>query len=402
MVLQRALIDAKFRSSAARMNTKALVAALMSVCICVIKYPHRLFNGFLWAEDGPIFILQASQSGLHAPWTPYNGYLHAVPRLIAGTWTVISTPEHFPHGFAWSCVGVYFVVSYGLFRVARRHFPTGWRGDVATFVIATLPFLVPQSGEIYFTITNLQWFLAPLLAFVVIDLSAGIDSPMLRWGAFLLAITGPFGVMLLPVTGALWVSQEPRRLRPLLPYLAGCGWQLVAYALTHSKQASLPLMNHSLPSAFASTAIGEVFVPFSVDLFRQNTISWLVVECSLLAIAVVNGPRVTRLSAALCVSAAALWMIGITRQGTPDMMIHWYGYGARYLLMPELCMGIALVFAWARGAFVFGRLAAIALLCAMVWKAPLPVVPHGDDTKVIKEGGTVMLRFPPGRDLQLP
>ena len=83
------------------------------------------------------------------------------------------------------------------------------------------------------------------------------------------------------------------------------------------------------------------------------------------------------------------------------MLIHWYGYGARYLFMPELCFGVALLFATASGVLKAGRLAAITLLCAMVWKASLPVVPHGDDTVVTKESGMYMLRFPPGRELKM-
>jgi hypothetical protein len=61
-------------------------------------------------------------------------------------------------------------------------------------------------------------------------------------------------------------------------------------------------------------------------------------------------------------------------------LIHWYGYGARYLFMPELCFGVALLFAAVSGVLKIGRLAAIMLLCTMVWKAPLPIVQHAELT----------------------
>ncbi|SEK02234.1 hypothetical protein [Paraburkholderia diazotrophica] len=383
------------------MRGKAIVAGVLAVLICMLKYPHRLFRGFLWAEDGPIFILQAAQHGFRAIWIPYNGYLHAIPRLIAGSWTALSTPDHFIHGFAWTCTAAYFIIAYSLFCLSRRHFPSNWRGHLLSLSVAVLPFAVPQSGEIYFTITNLQWFFSPLLAFLVIDFGVGIDSPIRRWSAMVLALTGPFGVLLLPLAGVLWLSHRSRRLRPLLPYLMGCAMQLVSYTLTHGQETSSRISNYALTKDFPTSAIGEVFVPNSVDFFYQHQGVCLLATCGLLALALLNGIRATKLSLPLFIAAAVLWTIGVIRQGTPDMLIHWYGYGARYLFMPELCFGVGLLFAAVSGVLTIGRLAAITLLCTMVWKAPLPIVPHADDTAVTKESGMFMLRFPPARELQL-
>jgi hypothetical protein len=199
-------------------------------------------------------------------------------------------------------------------------FPIELGGDFLPLSVAILPFAVPQSGEIYFTITNLQWFLSPVLAFLVVDLATGIDSPIRRLSVLILALTGPFGVLLSPLAGVSWFTHRQSRIQPMLPYLAGCAMQLIAYVTTHDQETAPSISHYALAKDFSTTAIGEVFVPCSVDFFYQHQGACIVVMCGLLALALLNGIRTARLSIVLVVAAAVLWTIGITRQGTPNML----------------------------------------------------------------------------------
>ncbi|MGV1034581.1 MAG: hypothetical protein ACOYBP_05090 [Microbacteriaceae bacterium] len=69
-----------------RMNAdwqRALLVSLGALALYVLRTPPAAFDS-LWAEDGAVFLQAAlQQNGFSLLLTPYEGYLHFVPRLIA-------------------------------------------------------------------------------------------------------------------------------------------------------------------------------------------------------------------------------------------------------------------------------------------------------------------------------
>jgi hypothetical protein len=383
------------------LKRKAALVGLLAALICLAKFPMRVFHGYLWAEDGAIFIRQSAESAVSAFWTPYAGYLHTIPRLIVGTWSLLADPVRFPHGFAWTCIGTYFLIASALFCISRRHFPNGWRGDVGAATVGLLPFLVPQSGEIYINVTNLQWFMAPLLAFLLIDMCTGIDSAMRRVAIFCITATGPFGVMMLPFAGALWIAKKQARLAAAVPYAVACIFQIAAYLGTHENPPKAPLSSYSLLRDFIYGAVGEVFAPLSPQAFleRPQLLAWTASVA--LAVALFSRLQSVRIAMPLLAMAFALWVVGVTRQGVPGQLIHWDGYGARYLFLPELCIGYAVLFAVARKSGLLGTVCAVGLLGAMVLKTPPETDEFANQTAVSHDGSTTLIVYPPARTLAL-
>ncbi|MEL7940542.1 hypothetical protein [Pseudomonas delhiensis] len=79
----------------------------------------NLITASLWAEDGRIFMEQASH-GLESVWTVYAGYIHLYPRLaalIARAAPLLSTPLIF--NLAWLCA--YLAAAWALLHYALRH-----------------------------------------------------------------------------------------------------------------------------------------------------------------------------------------------------------------------------------------------------------------------------------------
>lgn len=168
------------------------VLAALAIFLAARK-PHALHTPQLWAEDGSIFLMQADLYGASAIAMPYMGYLNALPRLIA--W---AAPKFFDPAL-WPLV--YNGVSFLLWvAVLARLFSS--RFDLPGKPWLALAFvIVPHSGEIFFNITNLQW----LAAFVFIQ-QAIIAPPRNaperisdRLILVLAALTGPFGIVFLPL-----------------------------------------------------------------------------------------------------------------------------------------------------------------------------------------------------------
>jgi hypothetical protein len=120
------------------------------------RMPERLTQGFLWAEDVSIFLKGGYDQGLGSIFVPYAGYLHAVPRLIVAAYASVGSPAHAPLVLAWICAIVLAGAATLLFAAVHRHL-----GRVAAVCFALALTVVPQDGEIWLTVTNLQWILGP-------------------------------------------------------------------------------------------------------------------------------------------------------------------------------------------------------------------------------------------------
>lgn len=178
-------------------------AAALAVAI-LLRKPHALHTPQLWAEDGSIFLMQADQHGLGALLLPYMGYLHTLPRLIAATAPALLDPAWWPAFYNGIALLVWFAAAARCFS-PRLNLPG--RPWLALAFVA-----VPHLGEVFFSITNLQWVTA-----LVLVQQALVSEPRTaaqRWGdrglVLLLTLTGPFGAAFLPLFAWRWWQQRTR------------------------------------------------------------------------------------------------------------------------------------------------------------------------------------------------
>lgn len=173
-------------------------------CNDALNYPQ------FWAEDAGVFF--SGQFGHSWPqlFSPYAGYLHAIPRLVAwvASWLPAGKAPLIYNGMAVLLTAL--AISFTCKRL-RNHLPA-W--------IVALSFLaVPTSGEIFGTITNAQWFLQFTMAAYCLAPMQQQPLPHRLWlkalAMFLISITGPFSILLLIVmigiSGASWLSQCLRK-----------------------------------------------------------------------------------------------------------------------------------------------------------------------------------------------
>jgi hypothetical protein len=133
-----------------------LAVAAVVMGVLVLRRPDALFYPQFWAEDGSVFFKEQMESGfLVAVGIHYAGYLHLVPRVIAGLASV------FPLRFAPLC---YNFVALCLAAVVCAWFSRGeFRRIVRSDGLRALACVgfacAPTGWEIVGTVTNLQWYL---------------------------------------------------------------------------------------------------------------------------------------------------------------------------------------------------------------------------------------------------
>jgi len=173
-----------------------------TVAILFLRRPDAFLNPQFWAEDF-LFLMEAEQGGWSALFTPRVGYLHLLPRTIAGT-AAHFDPFLQPIFFSAGAVAVLLVVI--LSCLSNRHDLPGKP------LLALAVVLVPHSGEVFFNPTNAQWIAALALLLTLIKRDA---STTFQWisdlGVLVFAgLSGPFVLFTAPFYALrAWQRRSP-------------------------------------------------------------------------------------------------------------------------------------------------------------------------------------------------
>lgn len=152
-----------------------------------------------WAEDGREFFQDEKLYGIGSLLMPYAGYLHIVPRLIALGVSPFSATEA-PALFATASV---LVTLWSAMTIGATTAPFAW-------LLGALLMAPPHSGEIFGTVTNLQWLMAPALVAVIATQPPPSAAARVNQGVFVFAssFSGPFSIIALPLV--IWRALKGR------------------------------------------------------------------------------------------------------------------------------------------------------------------------------------------------
>lgn len=173
-------------------KTTCLITLMLMTVLLFCRRPDAFLNPQFWGEDGTIFFKGCIDHGFKSILMPYAGYFHLVPRLIACAaslfpFSIIPTVYNF---FALAAI---LFVGGALFS-SRCSIP--FKPLLALSMI-----LVPHYGEVFMTVTNIQWYLCFLPLILLCK-----EPPVKFYQYFLdyliiilCGLTGPFIVLLLPL-----------------------------------------------------------------------------------------------------------------------------------------------------------------------------------------------------------
>lgn len=175
--------------------------------LLAFRRPSGISQSTLWAEDATELIggWLNGAGGLLGPFetlfTPVNGQLWPLQRLLAGAVTLLPTSWWAVATYALSCLLAAAAIGVVLQRRAAVTFGGwGWRIGIAVALV-----LLPAAWEVQGNLINVQYYLAgSLLVLLVLPkprtgFGRGVE---LIWVA-LVAMSGPIGLVLAPL--ALWM-----------------------------------------------------------------------------------------------------------------------------------------------------------------------------------------------------
>lgn len=216
-------------------NLFLLASPILLCCLLlsldVLKDPGQFANPQFWAEDGTIFFAQAFNFGMHSFFFTYAGYFHEIERVVA-YFTVKFIPYKFaPLTFLYSAV-------LCMFLTVSRCLSSRINIPFKSFLVLLI-FLIPTYGEVYNGLLAVNWILAPILIFYIFYQKPSSGKVMIfdLILIFLVSLTGPFSLMVVPLYIWRWLDQRDRySLLLLYAVMIPAFCQLGALWMTHNVQ----------------------------------------------------------------------------------------------------------------------------------------------------------------------
>lgn len=351
-------------------QTYVWLAVLGAAALLVARKPWALHTPQLWAEDGSIFLNEADSLGAAALFRAYQGYFHLLPRLIAWVARVAFDPA------AWPAVyngGALLVALAVLLRLASPRLAIPCKPGLILAIA-----LVPQTGEVLFNVTNVQWLAAFfVIAQLLMTPAVSVGQLASDVAILLLAgLTGPFAVVLLPLfIWRAWVDRHRGNTVTLAAVAISAAIQ--GWALAHGTGgAPTPRPDHLDVVNYAAVVSNRVFVwPLLGPRIAAMLPSPAVAAIGIAAVAAVAYRIATHLPRhefeGYVVAAALLLIAAISWRTRPDGWdVHNLENGDRYFFIPRV------LFVWwaiwqvrARSPIVRG---VIVILCVVGVVSQLP------------------------------
>ncbi len=148
-----------------------VVPAVLGTLIALFRVPPAHWN-ILWAEDGAIFVTGAYRGNPAVIGETFVGYLHVIPRLIAGLVTTVVPVEWVPLGMAVAAAVIAGAVATAVFLFARLRLRSAIVAGLLALAVVVLPM---AGGEVALSVANLHWYL------IFGAFWAAIVTPTSRW-----------------------------------------------------------------------------------------------------------------------------------------------------------------------------------------------------------------------------
>lgn len=330
----------------------AALAAIAAGVILFIRKADAFENPQFWAEDAFLFN-SARQDGFASLLkTHSHGQVFLAQRAIAYFGRFLPA-AYTPHYYNLGALAVTLLVAA---YIARARID-GLNRYVRA-LMAIVPVAVYGTGEVYMTLVNIHWILAPLLLVIAME-----RDPQTRWGRLLLlltvivlGLTGPFIVFLWPLFfWRAWIRRTPFS-RALFAVIVPCVVQQL-FTIRATRTGTIPTAANTagtitLTNPHWSSFIGRNYVG---NLFLGPLVEWLdvapIVYVALLLLVYgaigLYALRRRDFEVAVClVASLATLVVGAYIHRYTPRSVDLPGH--RYYFVPQICIGWAFLIMAAR------------------------------------------------------
>jgi hypothetical protein len=292
------------------------IIGLAVIALALMRHPELVTVPEFTNEDGQVFFLGAHFGA--GPWTPYNGYLHAVPRLVG--WLELLVPVVLAPMVSNLAALVGLALIGGFIASDQMSGAIPSRG-ARTALAVSLP-LLPGSGELAGTLWGLQWYGCVFLV------AAAFARPS-RWllvPITVAGLTGPFSLIVWPIFLAR--ARDSQALAVI-----GCvvlqGSALLVSERFAARGAVDPLI---MGQVLALRGAESVLSPSLLAAFQETSL--LIPMLATLAVALVAAARAVPRSALIAIAyvVIAVAIAGVVAAPNRGDQLLAPGTGARYFL----------------------------------------------------------------------
>jgi hypothetical protein len=364
------------QASSARIPTldgwRGVVLFLFACAVVIARRPDAVFHAQFYAEDGAIWFADAYNYGWwRALFSPYEGYLHVLPRAAAAIALLVPLSRA--------------ALVENLIAIAIQAFPVSlllssrsapWGSFRFRALLASLYLFLPNTREMAGTVTESQWILGLIALLLLVALpprsTAARAFDLVTFT--LCGLTGPFCILLFPIAAfLLWSMRQDRwrRVTTSLLFLA-----LIIQSLSllmHHSDRPHPFLGAS-PEWFARLLAGQVYLG---TLLGGNGLAITLSLGALTFIAIIgtailifcakisnNGMRALLLFSFLLFAAALASPVTLPPPGISAWKLLAGSSGVRYWFMPCLAFAWAIAYC-ARSAARAVQVPAVCLLVLM-------------------------------------
>ena len=197
------------------------VAVLLVACVAIVsRRPDALTNPQFYAEDGAVWYANAYNLGwLHSLALPEGGYLNTFQRQVAA-FSLLFPLLYAP--LVMNLVGILVQALPANILLSPRC--ADWATPRTRCVMAAIYIALPNTQEIHIVLTNTQWH----LALIAVLLAFARPAQRWYWVCFDVAVittcalSGPFCIVLLPLTLLFWFLRRHSWTLVLAGIMAAC------------------------------------------------------------------------------------------------------------------------------------------------------------------------------------
>ncbi|WP_226656274.1 hypothetical protein [Leifsonia sp. LS1] len=329
----------------------ALGLFVAGTAICVFRIPAGGLNA-LWAEDGNVFVTGALHGDFgSALLTPFNGYLHVVPRVVVGVLAAVIPLSVLPAAVSVSACAITAAAATLMFVVLRERLPSRIvRLSIWAAVVAMPVGDVETNGSI----ANAHWYLLCAMFAVLVTRWASVSWTLVTAAVVFLTITSdPLALVFTPLVllQTFDTRTGPRRLVAPLAFFAGAALQVVVISsgaslgIKTDPLSSVGLLRALLWRVYLAQFAGEAG---SIGLYQLAHLAALAVAGVLavlvVLVSVLWGRQLGGLATIAFVAGTAFFLIAVAirwkDQYDPALWLMWGA--ARYSVVPLALAAISL------------------------------------------------------------